>query len=216
MLDRACRTAWSRAIGGCIVLGIAASAPAGAQTQQQIDWCVNKGNVFQPDLAIGGCTAAIQSGRWSGKGLASAFNNRGVAYRAKGDYDRAIADYGQAIRLEPNYADTFNNRCWTRALAGRDLTQALDDCNESLRLSPDRPHVLNSRGLVQLKLGAFDRAIADYGAALRHDPKDADSLYGRGIAKLRSGDKTGGEADIAAAKAITVSIAEIYADYGIK
>jgi hypothetical protein len=37
---------------------------------------VNKGNSFSPDLRINGCTAAIQSGKWSGKNLAWAFNNR--------------------------------------------------------------------------------------------------------------------------------------------
>ena len=47
------------------------------------------------------------------------------------------------------------------------------------------------------------------------DPKDADSLYGRGLAKLKSGDKAGGEADIAAAKAIKPDIADVYAGYGV-
>jgi tetratricopeptide (TPR) repeat protein len=68
---------------------------------------------------------------------------------------------------------------------------------------------------VQLKIGAFDPAIADYAAAIATNPKDADSLYGRGMAKLKSGDKSGGEADIAAAKAIQPDIADVYADYGI-
>jgi len=68
---------------------------------------------------------------------------------------------------------------------------------------------------VQLKLGAFDRAIADYGAAVAKNPKDADSLYGRGMAKLKSGDRAGGEADIAAAKAIKPDIAEVYRGYGV-
>ena len=74
----------------------------------------------------------------------------------------------------------------------------------------------NSRGLVQLKLGAFDYAIADYSAAIARNAKDAGSLYGRGIAKIRSGDAAGGEADISAAKAIQADIATVYAGYGVK
>ena len=69
---------------------------------------------------------------------------------------------------------------------------------------------LNSRGLVELKLGAFDAAIADYDVALARNAKDADSLYARGAAKLKKGDT-----DIAAAKAITPDIAAISAGYGI-
>jgi tetratricopeptide (TPR) repeat protein len=147
---------------------------------------------------------------------AYAYNNRGSAYENKGDHDRAVAEYNEAIRLDPKYAIAYNNRCWSRALIGRDLDQALADCNESLRLSPGYADALNTRGFVQFKLGAFDRAIADYSAAVAKNAKDAGSLYARGVAKLRSGDTAGGEADIAAAKAMQADIATVYAGYGIK
>jgi tetratricopeptide (TPR) repeat protein len=89
-----------------------------------------------------------------------------------------------------------------RAVAGRELTQALGDCNASLRLAPNDGGTLDNRGLVQFKLGAFTQAIADYDAAIKRDPKDAISLYGRGVAKLKADDMTGGNADVAAAKAV--------------
>src|SRR3974377_1141881 len=56
-------------VSASLSVAAGAASPAGAQTQQQIDWRVGKGNTFSPDLRISGCTAAIQSGRWSGKGL---------------------------------------------------------------------------------------------------------------------------------------------------
>ena len=59
-------------------------------------------------------------------------------------------------------------------------------------------------------------ANADYDAALAQNAKDADSLYGRGLAKLRNGDAAGGNADIAAAKTIDGGIAETFARYGVK
>ena len=34
----------------------------------------------------------------------------GIAYGDKGDYDRAIADYDQAIQLKPDFVDAYNNR----------------------------------------------------------------------------------------------------------
>jgi len=45
---------------------------------------------------------------------------------------------------------------------------------------------------------------------------DAYSLNGRGLAKLRSSDTAGGNADLAAAKTIDGGIAEIFARYGVK
>src|SRR6188768_1915226 len=100
---------WLTCISACLVLALVTS-PAEAQTQEQIDWCMNKGNSFSVDLRIGGCTASIRSGRWSGKGLAWAFNNRCWAYNDQKDFDLALVDCDQAIRLDSQQAHAFNNR----------------------------------------------------------------------------------------------------------
>ena len=51
---------------------------------------------------------------------------------------------------------------------------------------------------------------------VRQNPEIAHWLYSRGVAKVRSGNTAGGEADMAAAKAIQADIAEVYAGYGVK
>jgi hypothetical protein len=51
---------------------------------------------------------------------------------------------------------------------------------------------------------------------LKLHPKTASSLYGRGVAKLRKGDASGGNSDIAAAKAIQANIDEEFARDGVK
>ena len=66
-----------------------------------------------------------------------------------------------------------------------------------------------------MKLGRFDEAIADYDSALKLAPQLASSLYGRGAAKLKKGDTDGGNADIAAAKAIQADVADDFAGYGV-
>ena len=167
------------------------------------------------DAQIAACTRQIGSGHFWGHDLAIEHYNRGIAWKATGDFDHAITDYTEAIRLDPEDADNFNLRCWGRALDGKDLNGALAGCNESLRLRPNDGNILNSRGLVQFKLGAFDAAIADYNAAVAQNAKDADSLYSRGVAKLKKGDTAGGNADIAAAKAIKPDVAVVSAGYGI-
>ena len=65
-------------------------------------------------------------------------------------------------------------------------------------------------------MGKFAAAIADENSALNANGKDADASYIRGLSKLKTGDAIGGNADIAAAKAINPKIAEAYAGYGMK
>jgi len=195
-----------------LLLFLVLAGPAPAATQADRDAC----KATDPAKSFAACTRIIRDRSESAKERARAHYNRGVTYDEKGDRERAMADYSAAIRLDPKDFDAYNNRCWDRAITGRELHKALADCNKSLRISPKFHLALDSRGFVYLRLGRLDKAIADFDAALKIEPKYASSLYARGIAKLRNGDTAGGEADIAAAKAIESGIAERYAGYGVK
>jgi len=118
-------------------------------------------------------------------------------------FDRAIANFDQWIAAHPDDSRqpvALNGRCWARALAGRDLPLALKDCDASLRRMKSGT-AFDSRGLVELRLGQYDRAIADYDAALKLNPRTAWSLYGRGLAKRHKGDPSA-QSDMDAAAAI--------------
>lgn len=58
-----------------------------------------------PDRVIADCTRSIQQN----PNDATAYKNRGNAYMNKGDIQRAIADYNEAIRINPNYTDVQRN-----------------------------------------------------------------------------------------------------------
>ena len=45
--------------------------------------------------------------------------NRGLAYDAMGDMDKALADFEQAIRLKPKMAEAYNNRGYLRYKQGQ-------------------------------------------------------------------------------------------------
>jgi tetratricopeptide (TPR) repeat protein len=175
-----------------------------------------RGNIYaarnEPDRAIADYAETIRLDSTS----AAAFWGRGIAYIKKSDYTRAFDDLGEVTRLQPSNAIAWNNRCQLRVILGRELQQALAECNEALRLRPDYAKGLDTRGFAYLKLGQLENAIADYDAALKLDPKLPDSLYARGIAKLRKRDAAGGNADIAAAKAIQADIADQFARWGLK
>lgn len=145
---------------------------------------------------------------------ADAYANRAETYQIKHDYGRAVQDYDNAIRIDPNFKAIWNGRCWTRAVIGQ-LQAALADCNKALSVQPNAA-TYDSRGLAYLKLGQYDMAIKDYNSALRLEPRLASAFYGRGLAKLKKGDRTGGEADMAAAKALKSTIVADFSRYGIQ
>ena len=57
------------------------------------------------DQTIRDLTEAIRS---NPNGLA--YNNRGLAYYQKGECDKAIADFSEAIELDPEDPETYYNR----------------------------------------------------------------------------------------------------------
>ena len=103
-----------------------------------------------------------------------ALNRRiAAAYEADERY-AAAAPYWDRVAADAT-SDTaktsaLNAGCWSRAEAGVELDRALKACNEALRLRPGAPDILDSRGLVEVRLHAFDRAVEDYTAALAKHP----------------------------------------------
>jgi tetratricopeptide (TPR) repeat protein len=144
-----------------------------------------------------------------------AFYNRGYAEFALKHYDKAIADYGSAIAIDPGMGLAYNNRALSRAVAGSDLVAALADSDQALKLLPLNLEVRDTRGFIYLKLGDPALALNEYNAALTIDPNRALSLYGRGLARIRTGDAAG-KGDQAAALTINPEVADDFAIYGLK
>jgi tetratricopeptide (TPR) repeat protein len=68
--------------------------------------------------------------------LAAAYIGRGAAYHYKGDYNRAIADYDQAIQLRPDLAEAYYYRGKAYAKKG-EKEKAIADFHKVLELSDD-------------------------------------------------------------------------------
>jgi tetratricopeptide (TPR) repeat protein len=165
----------------------------------------------QSDRALTDCNEAIRLDPKSNNAL----DNRANAYSDKGDHDRAVRDYNESLRLNPKNPITLANRCDELGMLGQ-YQAALVDCNESLKIRPDHLNTLLHRALVHVALDNRDEALADYANVLRQNPKRAEALYGRGMVKLRKGDVSGGNEDMASAKAIDKDVADDLARYGPK
>ena len=67
---------------------------------------------------------------------AATYGSRGTAKERKGDLDGAMADYNQAIKLNPKNASAYNNRGNAKTKKG-DLNGAMADYNQAIKLNPN-------------------------------------------------------------------------------
>ena len=145
-----------------------------------------------------------------------AYSARANHYLSVGNTDAALKDFAAGIKAEPANWWGWNARCRARATRLPDQLPAAElDCDQALEFSPDNGVILETRGLVRLKLKKYQEAWSDFDAAVAKRPREAGPLYGRGIASVRVGKVQQGRADIAHAKKLDPKIAETYVGYGV-
>jgi len=105
----------------------------------------------------------------------------------KRDYDNAIADYTQVIRLDPNNKDAYNRRGLSYS-AKRDYDKAIADYTQAIRIDPKYGVFFYNRAKEYTNKGDYDKAIADFTEAIRLDPNDEDFFDGRADAYNGKGD----------------------------
>ena len=109
------------------------------------------------------------------------YNNLGIDYGEKGEYDLAIKYFTKAIELKLDYAIAYNNRgAVYRSKGEHDL--AIEDCNEAIRLKHDYAEPYSNRGAAYRNKGDYDRAIKDYDMAIRLKHDFVEAYYNRGLA----------------------------------
>lgn len=136
--------------------------------------------------------------------------NRGVAHTRLGQADKAEADFALARKASTRPMD-LNNLCFEMASQNVALPTALSVCEESLMQKPDSYPTLDSKAFTLMRMKRFREALVAYDQALAVYAKGPDALYGRGIAKMRLGDKAGGRVDIQAALALDPGMAAHFA-----
>ena len=168
-----------------LLLASVTTAAAYGQSNPDLDQCVRIAN--NPDLAIKHCTRALDSGKLTTAERAQAHLGRGVEFAAKNDYDRAIADYDAALRIDPKLTDAMHNRGIAWAHKGSP-ERAIADFDAVLKLNPKDAGALHSRAVELTVQGEYARALADYDTVMRLDPKASGLSFSRARTLFYSGD----------------------------
>lgn len=144
----------------------------------------------------------------STKDRAKAYELRGRAYGATDNNDKALADYTEAIRADPQMASAYYRRgmtyvfmrVWDRATS--DLTEALrlhhmDSVDSGVKLEEhDLVMAYTYRGGAHLNLNHLDQSLSDLNEALRRNPKEMQALFWRGLAHGQQNDRDAARRDL--------------------
>jgi tetratricopeptide (TPR) repeat protein len=192
-------------------LSAALIAASTASAQDNAAICKDDG--VAPEAAIAACTRIISTSKAKTNDLASTYYNRAISYRQKGEIDSALADYNEAIRINPKHARAFNNRGTLYKEKG-DLDRAIADFGEAIRLDPKFAAAYFNRGNAYDDKGDDAKALADLEAAIKLDPKNAAAFTVRGVVWRRKGDFDRAVADFTQAIELDPGYAIAYANRG--
>jgi len=114
---------------------------------------------------------------------------KGSDYAKTGEYQLAINNFTECLRIDTNYALAYNMRGYTYYSLGND-EDAIADFTRTIRIDPDTVDAFDAyywRGVVYYSLGNYEDAIADFTEFIGSGTDIADVYYNRGLAKQKAG-----------------------------
>ncbi|MFD8143301.1 tetratricopeptide repeat protein [Streptomyces sp. NPDC059708] len=127
--------------------------------------------------------------------------NRAQVNSMAGRLEAALADYGEIMDADDDFADHYFNRGNILRKLGRP-EEAIADYERALSLEPPFPEAYYNRGDARLELGDTDGALADFARTLELDPGNREALLARAGLLADLGDAEGALADVTAGLAL--------------
>lgn len=176
------------ALAALIAIGHFSSDAAWAQDGKMLDKCVGNNDRESAAASISACTTLIRSYNFP-----IYYQQRGNAYMRRGDYDHAIADYSEGIRLHAKKGgqeDFFYSRAQAY-VAKKDYNHAIADYSEAIRACGDcygAKYYYSDRAYIFSITKDLDHAIADYSEAIRHSRQDPEYYEKRADVYMQKND----------------------------
>ncbi len=96
------------------------------------------------------------------------YNNRGVAFLRKKEFDRSLEDFDKTLKLDSKFASAYHNRGMALSGKGRH-EKAAEEFSKVIELNPSSAILYKDRGTAYRKLGEYDLAVKDFEKAVQLD-----------------------------------------------
>jgi prepilin-type processing-associated H-X9-DG protein len=142
------------------------------------------------------------------------YRERGIAAYRSGDFLGAIGNLDEAVRLNPDDAQSHNIRgnVWDELGV---FERALADYNNAIRIDPNNPAVFHDRAILWQRKGMLDKALVDLDRAIRFSFSDAILYCDRGLVWYQKGRHERAVADFNQAIKLDPNFAAAYVDRGL-
>ena len=101
---------------------------------------------------------------------------RGECYFKIFDYEKAIADFNEALKLEPSHHVALSKRAETNAYFDF-YDEAIEDLTKLVEKYPDNERYYFKRGVLYIDAGSYAKAIEDFKKVLDLDPSNESAAH---------------------------------------
>jgi tetratricopeptide (TPR) repeat protein len=125
---------------------------------------------------------------------AAGYLSRGMVWSERGEYDRALVDFDEALKLDPANEIAWSNRglAWS---SKKEYDKAIADYTEAIKIDSQFALAYYDRALAWYQKKDYDKSIADNTQAIKIDPKYATAFCNRGFAHYKKKNYTRANAD---------------------
>jgi len=137
-------------------------------------------------IALGASGWSIYAWIASAPDRALGHNNEGARLFGIGDFQGAAAQFTDALKISPGYADAYVGRGKAEVVLGQ-TEIAIADFGKAMAIDPTLEQPYTQRGMLWRSRGDLSKALADFDRSISIRPR-ADTYYQRGLTNQMSGD----------------------------